>query len=169
MPLPSVQGGGALGPRASPSRGCCLLGLEAAVHTVQQWAHRTAGHVSNVILKVDFSNAFNTVDRAALLRQVRLHMPGLAPWAEWCYDRHSRLLFEDSCLSSEAGVQQGDPLGPLLFSLALQPALQAATSGLTPPDLVLAFLDDVCLAGDYRRVASALTRLAAAAAKSASN
>jgi len=73
--------------------------------------------------------------------------------------------FGDTCLSSEAGVQQGDPLGPLLFCLALQPALQAASSGLTPPELVMAFLDDVCLAGDYRHVAAALSRLAAAAAR----
>ena len=71
--------------------------------------------------------------------------------------------FSDSYISSEAGVQQGDPLGPLLFALALHPALEAARSGLAPPDLVLAFLGDVCLAGDYRHVAASLARLTAAA------
>ena len=139
------------------------LGGETVVHAVRNWAHRHAGHVSKVILKVDFSNAFNTVDRGALLRQVRLHMPGLSAWAEWTYGRHSRLLFGDACLSSEAGVQQGDPLGPLLFARALHPALQAARAGPAPPSLALAFLDDVCLAGDYRHVAASLARLAAAA------
>ena len=68
------------------------LGADTAVHTARQWVQRHAGHVDKVFLKVDFHNAFNTVDRAALLRQVRLQFPGLAPWAEWCYDRHSRLL-----------------------------------------------------------------------------
>ena len=135
------------------------LGCEAVVHTVRQWAHRNAGHATKVVLKVDFRNAFKTVDRAALLRQLRLRLPGL----EWTCDRHSRLLFGDSYISSEAGVQQGDFLGPLLFALALHPALEAARSGLAPPDLVLALLDDVCLAGDYRHVAASLARLTATA------
>ena len=126
---------------------------------------RNTGHVDKLFLKVDFQNAFNTVDRAALLRQVRLRLPGLAPWAEWCYDHHSRLLFHGEAVSSEAGVQQGDPLGPLLFALTLQPALQAAQAGApgSCPELAFAFLDDVCLVGGSRQVAGALTRLAASA------
>ena len=101
---------------------------------------------------------FNTVDRAALLRQLRLRLPGLSPWAEWTYDRHSRLLF-----GRLLHLVGGRGAGPLLFALALHPALEAARSGLAPPDLVLAFLDDVCLAGDYRHVAASLARLTAAA------
>ena len=104
-------------------------GTEAVVHTARHWAQRHAGQAEQVLLKIDFSNAFNTVDRASLLRETRLRLPGLSPWAEWCYGLHSRLLFQGSPLSSETGVQQGDPLGPLLVSLALQPALQAAARG----------------------------------------
>ena len=141
------------------------LGAEAAVHTTRQWAQRHAGSATKVVVKLDCQNAFNMVDRGALLRMVRLHLPGLAPWAEWCYDRHSRLLFQGTPLTSEAGVQQGDPLGPLLFALALHPALQAAQASAPAQrlDLLHAFLDDVTLAGDYRHVASAVTRMAAAA------
>ena len=141
------------------------LGGEAAVHTARQWMYRRGGHATDVFLKVDFHNAFNTVDRAALLRQVRLHLPGLAPWAEWCYSCHSRLLFHGDVFTSEAGVQQGDPLGPLLFALALQPAMQAAKAGPLnqSPHLIFAYLDNVCLAGDYRAVAASFARLAAAA------
>ncbi|KAJ9462819.1 hypothetical protein DIPPA_05603 [Diplonema papillatum] len=36
------------------------------------------------------------------------------------YGKHSILQVGDQTLTSERGVQQGDPLGPLLFSLALQ-------------------------------------------------
>ena len=84
---------------------------------------------------------------------------------EWCYGAHSRLLCDGAALTSESGVQQGDPLGPLLFALTLQPALLAAAGGRSTdkPDITSAFLDDVLLAGDYRQVATALQRLTAAA------
>ena len=66
------------------------FGAEAAVHATRQWAQCHAGHATKVLVNLDFQNAFNTVDRGALLRLVRL---GLVPWAEWCYDRLSRPLF----------------------------------------------------------------------------
>ena len=43
-------------------------GAEVAVHAARQWAQRNAGNRSKVLVKVDFENAFNTVDREALLR-----------------------------------------------------------------------------------------------------
>ena len=42
-------------------------GTEAVVHTARHWAQRHAGQAEQVLLKIDFSNAFNTVDRASLL------------------------------------------------------------------------------------------------------
>ena len=50
-------------------------------------------------------------------------MPGMARWAEWCYGRPSKLFFDGVVIKSEVGVQQGDPIGPLLFALALQPVV----------------------------------------------
>jgi hypothetical protein len=137
------------------------LGAEAAVHTARNWFHRNSGHANKAFLTIDFENAFNSVDRAAMLREVRLRLPGLAPYAEWCYGHHSRLLFDGEPLTSEAGVQQGDPLGPLLFSLAVQPALRAVRSGPwdQQPELAFAYLDDVCLAGSLPQLRTALARL----------
>ena len=41
-----------------------------------------------------------------------------------CYGSSSNLTFRDMVLMSMQGVQQRDPLGPLLFALLLQPILK---------------------------------------------
>ena len=41
------------------------------------------------------------------------------------------------------GSEQGDPLMPLLFSLAIHVSLQEVKSLMDPRDVLLAFLDDV--------------------------
>ena len=143
------------------------LGTEVGVHTARQWCRRNAGDTSKAFLKIDFANAFNTVDRITFLKECRLRFPSLAPWVEWCYTEPSRLMFGDRLVSSESGVQQGDPLGPLLFALALQPLLAKvkadhAGSGL---DLVFAYLDDCVLAGTSDAVAAAFADLQSAAAE----
>ena len=68
---------------------------------------------------MDLSNAFNSIDRSAVLESVRRSCPGLAPWADYCYRGSSVLLLDTERLRSMRGVQQGDPLGPALFSLAI--------------------------------------------------
>jgi len=42
--------------------------------------------------------------------------PEIAPWVHWCYSQPAELLFRNRHILASAGVQQGDPLGPLLFS-----------------------------------------------------
>ncbi|KAI3813815.1 hypothetical protein L1987_18550 [Smallanthus sonchifolius] len=71
------------------------------------------------MLTVDFSNAFNLVDRSALLREVRMRCPSISLWVEFLYGQPARLYLRDEYIWSTTGVQQGDPLGPLLFALVL--------------------------------------------------
>ena len=59
------------------------------------------------------------------------------------------------------GGEQGDPLMPLLFSLAVHDSLQEVKSLLDPRDVLLAFLDDVCVVSqDPDRVRDAYDLLA---------
>ena len=129
------------------------LGGEAAVHTARQWAERNAGVADKVLLKVDFQNAFNSVDRFALLSETRAAFPGLACWVDWCYSSASVLRFGKHTIPSTRGIQQGDPLGPLLFSAALQPALRKTAQ--CPVELCFSYLDDAVLAGRADAVAAA--------------
>ena len=113
-----------------------------------------------VLVTLDFSNAFNLIDRATFLAECDAHMPGLSRWVHWCYDRPSQLRFGKSIISSEVGVQQGDPLGPLLFSLALHVLLRRMArethSDSSALGLLAAYLDDGVLAGPADVVARAV-------------
>ena len=109
-----------------------------------------------------FENAFNTIDRKEFLRQVRHQLPGLIRWAEWCYGGPSKLFFDGAVISSEVGVQQGDPLGPLFFSLALQPLL-LELGEIPGLDISFSFLDDLVLAGTQLAVARGIPLLEASA------
>ena len=115
------------------------MGLE----TARQWCDQNRNNCSTALFKIDFTNAFNSVDRQTFLEQCRHQFPGLSRWAEWCYAQPSKLYFGSETISSEKGVQQGDPLGPMLFALAIQPLLKDLSRGYSPEalQLVYAFLD----------------------------
>jgi hypothetical protein len=103
----------------------CVVGVsgggEAILHAVNRLVEDRGGDVGLSMLLVDFKNAFNMVDRAVMLREVRLHFPAISQWVEFCYSSPARLYYGEHTLWSHQGVQQGDPLGPLLFALVLHP------------------------------------------------
>lgn len=70
-------------------------------------------------LKYDFKNAFNCVHRGAVLAACRRVCPTWSPHVEAAYGSPSWLFFGAHCISSCGGVQQGDVLGPALFSMVL--------------------------------------------------
>jgi hypothetical protein len=60
-------------------------GAEASVYAVRKLAQEFGDDPGKIMLKVDFSNAFNVVDRTEMLAQVYEKLPGLYRWVEYCY------------------------------------------------------------------------------------
>lgn len=120
-------------------------GCEAAVHAARRFVKGM--HRNQVLVKLDFTNAFNTLRRDVMLGSVYQTIPEIYSFAHQAYSTPSVLAFGHLSLSSQMGPQQGDPLGPLLFSLPLQPTLCSLGSSLK-----IGFLDDLTLGGDLDTV-----------------
>ena len=106
-------------------------GVEHVATSARVWQEN-----HGMVLQVDCTNAFNGVDRAAMVDGLERFYPQLLPLFSAVYcgsmmpEMRSELRQADGAAEdavyitlSELGCQQGDPLGPLLFSVALTHAL----------------------------------------------
>ena len=75
------------------------------------------------LLLVDWSNAYNSMNRKAGLEEVARIFPEILEWIKTCYSSSSNLLFGNCSIFSDTGWHQGDPLDSLLFALGLHPIL----------------------------------------------
>ena len=137
-------------------------GAEAMIHTTRQWLGRNSSNPDKVLLLLDLANAFNTVDRWAVRKAFRRFVPRLAPWVDACYGAPSVVLLGDTELSSEQGVQQGDPGGPAAFALGIHECLRATLETVQSElpgeiDWAAFYLDDGAIAGTARAVRRFLT------------
>ena len=102
-----------------------LVGCEAIVHAVSSVLENSnINSERKRMLLLDFSNAFNSISHKKMFEEVRSYIPSMAAWLECCYNVHSLLHLNHHTIVSCCGVQQGDPLGPLAFTLALQPIVE---------------------------------------------
>ena len=116
-------------------------GLEGAIHAVRHALSQLGGDESLTLLKIDMKNAFNECSRTAFLSRVYKDFPEISRWVYWCYNQPAELHFGHRRILASTGVQQGDPLGPLLFSSVL---LQFLGSNLLSENCLLSlwYLDD---------------------------
>ncbi|XP_063534955.1 uncharacterized protein LOC134744937 [Cydia strobilella] len=126
-------------------------GCEAAVHALRTCL---INDQCEVLLKIDVKNAFNSLNRDALLAEVNNHAPELYNYLLNCYANPSKLLYKNHEISSEVGCQQGDPLGPAIFSLAINPVVQNLNSKFN-----VWYLDDGTLGGDVNTVLADLSEI----------
>ncbi|XP_022020172.1 uncharacterized protein LOC110920260 [Helianthus annuus] len=130
-------------------------GAEAVLHSANRFLNSFHSDSSLAMLTVNFSNAFNLVDRSVLLREVHCHCPSIFPWVQFLYAQPARLYMGNDRIGVFTGVQQGDPLGPLLFALALHPLVLRVQENCKLPFHAL-YLDDGTVIGDAVQVAKAL-------------
>lgn len=127
-------------------------GCEVAVHAARTYLNTKRD--PHVLVKLDVSNAFNSIERDPMLGAVREHIPEAYSYLAQCYSKTSNLFYRNNIIDSSVGCQQGDPLGPPIFSLGiLEPVKQIKS------DLNLWYLDDGILSGDIDIVLADLITL----------
>ena len=120
-------------------------GVEAAVHCARLYLRNLKPQ--QVLLKLDFKNAFNSLRRDKMLSAVQVLAPTILPFVHSAYSSTSFLFWDDKSIQSCEGIQQGDPLGTLLFCLTLY-QLQSRLES----EFCLLYLDDVTLGGDQEEI-----------------
>jgi len=106
------------------------------------------------VLKIDYKNAFNCVRRKVVLDAVAEHLPDLLPFVSSSYASPSHLPFGIFCDCVRGGGSKGDPLGPLLFCLAI-----AGVFGGIKGDFVLGYLDDITIGGGVKDLISLVLKI----------
>ena len=136
----------------------CAAGAEKVIHGLRSCMDDHWTDENFTVLKIDMRNAYNLVSRQALLDECRIQFPELLPWASWCYGQHPALQHVLGTISSEVGVQQGDPLSPMFFCLVLHKIVSAILSDENCSSLLFHawYQDDGVVAGPKHAVSRAL-------------
>jgi len=83
---------------------------------------------NHCLVKVDFKNAFNCIDRAVFLDKLSIIAPQIYNFVAASYYYSSTLFYQKKTINSMTGVQQGDPLGPALFSIGIHDIIKELKS-----------------------------------------
>ena len=96
------------------------VGYEIIVHSVRSLNDIYSSSTDICLLKIEFKNAFNLISRESIISKVAKYFPGILSWTLFTLIPESKLFIGNRFILSSIGVQQGDPLGPLFFSLTLK-------------------------------------------------
>ncbi|KAL0214106.1 hypothetical protein P9112_006290 [Eukaryota sp. TZLM1-RC] len=112
------------------------------------------------IFNLDFKNAFNSVKRNCIFDVLLHDFPELSAYFYLFYGKKSDLIFDSFTFESSSGVKQGDPLGPLLFCLAIHNIIKMTQQDF--PDLrIVAYMDDISIIGSFESISRVSENIAA--------
>jgi hypothetical protein len=121
-------------------------GTEAAIHSATTIWREHANEPDYGFIQLDASNAFNTINRAAMLYVIRYEWPEAAMFVFNTYKHHGRLTIrsiqggDPIHLYSQTGITQGCPLSMFCYGLGLLPLIR--NSKCQFPQLFHAWLAD---------------------------
>ena len=96
-------------------------GCEAAAHAM---GYIFQEENTDAVLFIDASNAFNTLNRTALLHNIQYLCPPMATYIRNCYQKPSRLFIAGGKeLMSSEGTTQGDPSAMPSYGIGILPYL----------------------------------------------
>ena len=102
----------------------------------------------DIIVKLDFTNVFNTRQRDTLMETIAKQFPEIYFFVHAAYAGEPIALFVNHIIPSLEGPQRGDPLVSLEFCCSFHPLLNILEA-----ELRLGFMDDIPLFGTYTIVA----------------
>ena len=115
-------------------------GCESAVHATRRFMESMPNEF--VIAKLNITNAFNNLRLDAMLEAVYKTVPEIYKFCHLSYSQPTKFRYGSRSISSEEGTQQGDPLGPLLFCITIQPLVHMLRN-----ELVVGYIDDIINGG----------------------
>ena len=135
-------------PEIMKSAGCLQLcagqkaGCEASAHAMKEIFEEEE---TDAVLFVDASNAFYSLNRNAMLHNIKYLCPHLAMYVKNCYGSSSRLfVYGGKELLSEEGTTQGDPLAMHSYGIGILPFLSIIKTELHNINMKhVAYADDI--------------------------
>ena len=121
-------------------------GSEGAIHAMRRMY---ANEKTDAVILVDAANAFNNINREALIHNIKYVCPEISTYVKNCYSEPARLFVIGGLeIKSQEGTTQGDPLGMAVYALGVTPMLNILLIGIgNKHNRMVAFADDITAAG----------------------